>query len=271
VLCYASKSKSNWYLEKGLATVVEKDPQIVRLNFEPKGNGYSDISVHPSAYTIEKKKKCVVCGFKGDYLKYHVVPLLYRQAFPENYKSHRCHDVVKLCINHHEQANKFSEILKQKISIEYNVPLHETGEMHKINRDLKSTQKVCIQLLKHGEKMPIDKKAELEAKVMDFLNGNEEYKLLVEEKINGEINENRKGLIEFLAQENNVQEILNLHGDVNWKKQSSNMHGIRVLEKVGNLQEFINRWRVNFIETMNPKFLPKAWKVDAAINLGINL
>mmetsp|Transcript_20379 Transcript_20379/g.20367 ORF Transcript_20379/g.20367 Transcript_20379/m.20367 type:complete len:88 (-) Transcript_20379:53-316(-) len=87
--------------------------------------------------------------------------------------------------------------------------------MHKINRDLKSTQKVCIQLLKHGEKMPIDKKAELEAKVMDFLNGNEEYKLLVEEKINGEINENRKGLIEFLAQENNVQEILNLHGDVN--------------------------------------------------------
>ena len=44
--------------------------------------------------------------------------------------------------------------------------------------------------------------------------------------------------------------MLELHGDVNWKKEGANLHGVRVIGKLRSLKEFIRRWRRHFVETL---------------------
>ena len=55
---------------------------------------------------------------------------------------------------------------------------------------------------------------------------------------------------------NNVKEISN--------QEFKNQHGKLVVEKLKDNQEikdFILRWRKNFINKLNPQFLPQAWNV----------
>ena len=50
----------------------------------------------------------------------------------------------------------------------------------------------------------------------------------------------------------------------NSNKDFKNLHGKFVVEKMKDheeLKDFILMWRRNFVDTMNPKFLPAAWNV----------
>ena len=40
------------------------------------------------------------------------------------------------------------------------------------------------------------------------------------------------------------------------------MHGKLVVEKVGDLKEFIKEWRQFFVDSLNPQFLSSEWRVD---------
>lgn len=82
----------------------------------------------------------------------------------------------------------------------------------------------------HGLKMPVDKKVNMENQVKQFLEINSMYL----EKIEGDY-------IRYLADENNLNLVLNMHGEIDWKKESGNVHGIKVVEKLENLQDFIKR------------------------------
>ena len=41
-----------------------------------------------------------------------------------------------------------------------------------------------------------------------------------------------------------------------------NLHGKLVVEKVGDLKEFIKEWRQFFVDSLNPQFLSSEWRAD---------
>lgn len=60
-------------------------------------------------YMHSKENKCVACGEEGHYLRYRVVPACYRRNFPVQWKSHRSHDIVLLCVDCHHVAHRYSK------------------------------------------------------------------------------------------------------------------------------------------------------------------
>lgn len=259
ILCFADTKKATWYLDRDLATKVQDSPLVIKLNFEPNGRGFSDVEADQAYYSKEKKNECVSCGSTKSYLKYHVVPLLYRQHFPENYKSHRSHDVVLLCVKCHEVANKHSDELKKRICIDYNVPWNSFSLLHKCKEELFVIRKVALSLLKNGEKLPTDRRDLMTKQILVFLESNPQYS----EKFKGlDVGE----CVKVLSDEGNCKGLLGVYGDVNWKKELGNNHGKLVVEKVTDLKAFIRRWRVHFVETLQPMNLPDSWNVDHLLN-----
>jgi hypothetical protein len=98
--------KANWYVERGLAEKICDTPYTIRLLFEPngrKGTPKPHIELYDDHfYTVERENICVSCGKDKDYSRFHVIPTLYRQHFPDELKSHRSHDIVILCFTCHE-------------------------------------------------------------------------------------------------------------------------------------------------------------------------
>ncbi|GLI59187.1 hypothetical protein VaNZ11_001019 [Volvox africanus] len=121
LLCFCDTRKLNWYLGKGLAVQVCEDPPTIQLLFEHQSTdqqtGADDF------YTQSKANRCVGCGCSSHYLRYRVLPACYRRPMPAALKSHRSHDVVLLCIDCHERAQKSAERLKRQVASEYRVPL----------------------------------------------------------------------------------------------------------------------------------------------------
>jgi len=87
-------------LKNGLAEKISD--KCIRLNFEPKFQ-YDEKEMR--FYNEERGNICVVCGAGNNYLKYSVVPHVYKHFLPVEYKSHRAHDVVVLCARCHEKAS----------------------------------------------------------------------------------------------------------------------------------------------------------------------
>ena len=53
--------------------------------------------------------------------------------------------------------------------------------------------------------------------------------------------------------------------DKNIPEGKKNLHGKLVIEKVKDLKEFIMEWRQFFLDSFQPKFLPKEWSVKHEI------
>jgi cation-transporting P-type ATPase D len=122
-LCNCDEKKINWYLKKELADVVQQNPPywVIRLKFLPGGKSMEQLrseinQFEHGFYMEERANRCCVCGTPKHYLKYHIIPLLYRRHFPQTYKSHRSHDVVLVCPDCHQRANMASDQLKTQIA-----------------------------------------------------------------------------------------------------------------------------------------------------------
>ena len=265
-LCYCDYKKMTWYVERNLAEVISKDPPVFRLIFEPNARGCVDENLKSSNFYIESRvNNCVICGETKNYLRFHVVPILYRSCFPENLKSHKSHDVVLLCIECHEKARKVYEKKKEEISKRYGVPINIMSDEQ--NNYLKLTQfiKKCRILLKNkNESFP--EKAQIKLKnnlkeMFDFLMKNSEYFKNFVDKNKIKCDKIEDINIEFLEIFCNK---FNLN-DKNFPEGKRNIHGKLVIEKVKDLKEFIMEWRKFFIDSFQPKFLPKEWSVEHEI------
>ena len=53
--------------------------------------------------------------------------------------------------------------------------------------------------------------------------------------------------------------------DLNIPEGKKNLHGKLVIDKVKSLKEFIMEWRKFFLDSFEPKFLPKEWSVEHEI------
>ncbi|XP_010414000.1 PREDICTED: protein RRP6-like 3 isoform X3 [Camelina sativa] len=178
LLCYCDKRKLEWYLNRGLAKLVEEDPPAIMLLFEPKGRPEDEGN---DFYIQTKRNICVGCGEGKHYLRYRIIPSCYRVHFPEHLKSHRSHDIVLLCVDCHEVAHAAAERYKKQIATEFGIPLFVrrvidskeaqgtsslTEDESMVNSEDAGVsplhlRSAAMALLRHGNRMPSSRREEL--------------------------------------------------------------------------------------------------------------
>ena len=62
-LCYCDNKKMNWYISRNLAIIINENPPIFKLLFEPNAKGCVDEKGEQSDFYISSRKNCcVICG-----------------------------------------------------------------------------------------------------------------------------------------------------------------------------------------------------------------
>ena len=262
-LCYCDYKKMSWYVSRNLAEIISEDPPIFRLFFEPNARGCVDEnSKNSNFYTAPRSNICVICGNSDNYLRFHIVPLLYRSCFPENLKSHKSHDVVLLCLSCHEKARQVYEKKKEEISREYGIPLNVQTEAQLNLQKLLEFKKKCRVLTRTNKPLPEEAKKKLKNNIFNsVLKLMEDFEYLK--------NFMEKHGLKCDKEEDINDNFLNLINEEFKIEQSSegkkNMHGQLVIDKVKDLKVFIMEWRKFFIDSFNPKFLPEEWSIEHEI------
>ncbi|XP_013099170.1 exonuclease 3'-5' domain-containing protein 2 [Stomoxys calcitrans] len=243
LLCTIDKRKAQWYVERNLGTEVNAEPYTVRLNFEPAGRAEGDVGKY---YQTPKENQCVVCGHKEAYIRKNVVPREYRKHFPVVMKTHTSHDVLLLCHPCHQISNISDMKIRHKLSSMCDAPFtqEECSIKYKEVPELKKLRSAARALLYHGDKLNEARHRELESVVLDYYK--EEPKVTLE--------------------------LLQLSAEIDTKSSNENYcnHGEKVVQmfqtKLGGLIELEKIWRVHFLQTMQPKFLPTLWDVNHNAN-----
>jgi len=223
------EKKANWYLSRSLANIVRKEPFItIQLKFKPRGLGN-----HNKPFGLsEMKNQCVNCGTEEFLTRHHIVPFCYRKHFPLNLKSHNFHDVLSMCLTCHEKYERKADELKKEISIQFNSPIN--GYHQDIDKSLIKAIKNANTILRGDESIPDFRIKEIKEELKSFLLRDFDYNDLV-----------------FLS---------------NQKRQiSKKTHGQNVVEKLADIQEFIQMWRKHFVEHNECKYLPSNWDVNNVI------
>ncbi len=263
-LCYCDNKKMNWYISRNLAIIINENPPIFKLLFEPNAKGCVDEKGEQSDFYISSRKNCcVICGKDNNYMRFHIVPFIYRQFFPENMKSHKSHDVALLCFDCHEKCCKSYEEKKKIIAEKFKVPLNLISDEQKSYKNEEDFVKKCKVAYKSWNVIPNESRENLLKKIYEL------YIYLIESKFDDNIIK--------LFQENNYINTIKSFNDITYdfcnkfkdykyqimkNADKKNVHGKLVIEKVKDIREFIREWRMYFVETFKPKFLPKEWSID---------
>jgi cation-transporting P-type ATPase D len=263
VLCFCDHKKANWYVERGIAEVVSEGPLTIKLKFEPNGRGFSDLSIDQASYMKEKQNVCVVCGSSGFFQRYHVVPMLYRQFFPLEMKSHRSHDIVLLCPHCHKLANTAADKMIRILSSEYAVPAMVQSENQSAKTSLIQVSKKARTLAKAWDTLAVERRSELIDEVKGFFDKQPLYTEHMTIKFGGNWLED-KAAHKYLSC--STDEVLKVLGDINWNKEAVNLHGKLVIQQLTDINAFSYRWRRHFVAELQPKFLSDAWRADIALN-----
>lgn len=243
-----NEHKANWYLKRKIVKIIgEKEVQFLH---EPK------VKKRPFDAFLSSpiEKICVVCGVDDELQKHHVVPTLYRQFMPEAYKSNNHHDVVIICTDHHEYYERtYSNFFRDELAELYNVPT--VNELINNKTQIYKNHKLIINkansLLKFNANMDMPKimKLSFEIKNNSPVLRYHTDDILTESELKKVIRYHRKALKALGDELDNYIGI---------------KHAKKIVEKCidsGTLYEFIVNWRRNFVENMNPKFLPQGWDI----------
>ena len=216
------QKKANWYLKRGLASKISENS--ISLLFQPNGLG-----LHGKEYGLSNMKNiCVVCGTDSDLTKHHVVPKCYRSHFPEEFKTHKFHDVLVLCLSCHYKYEEEALKYKKNISIKWGCPIE--GIIIDKSRDKKIKNYI---LFLSDSIIPKWRILEIKNEIRKELNIKRITKSIINEWSNREI-----------------------------KNFCTTSNGEMVVKKLENIKEFIVDWRRHFVETMDPKFLPEKWSIN---------
>lgn len=222
--------KVKWYVSRGLAEIVEgSDPLVIRLKFEPRGrDGLND-----PLLTSGKPNVCVVCGTTKKLTKHHIVPYSFIRHMDIKKKVDVIHDIYPLCQKHHTEYEKLSMDRRKELADEYGVPLYglESSELKAISRAIKSASALIL----YGDKIPEDRKESLFDDVREFLEIDEVPTLQQ---------------LEYVSR----YSVKDHDNYVNFSKHIANQYD--------DLEEFAKEWRIHFMETMKPRYMPDNWSVD---------
>lgn len=177
-------------------------------------------------YTQNIKNCCVVCGSEKELNKHHVVPYVFRSRLPLEYKESNHHDILATCIDCHEMYEEKANLLKKNIADELNVSMENGMSLEQVkNKKILSAQRLLERVSK-GE-----------------IKGVPEDKIIIlKEKA-------AQPLFEEIAE----------HGAA-WADEI-----MKIILSKNELFIFAKKWRQHFVDTMNPKYLPKYWSIDSPL------
>lgn len=219
--------KANWYLHRGLASIINEEPLSIKLSFSPNGLGNHD---KPFGLN-EMHNKCVVCGTEEFLTRHHVVPICYRKFFPLNMKSHNFHDVLSLCMDCHDSYERKADVLKSELADRYEASLNG---IYTKDIDLIKIIKKCNTLLRDTSSIPENR-----------------------------VNEMKKEVRKYLGRDYTNEDLIEICSSQTMNVEKT--HGQIVIEKTDDIQEFIEMWRKHFIENNDCKFLPDNWNIKNVI------
>ncbi|HEX9737256.1 MAG TPA: HNH endonuclease [Thermoanaerobaculia bacterium] len=237
LMCLVSEKKARWYLERGLGGVVSEQPLTIVLGFEPNGKGHAG----DPFYTRPRPNVCAGCGETEGLTLHHVVPRGYRRYFPDELKSHSCHDLVPLCVDCHDRYEAAAQALKRELAEEHAAPVGGDGRIY--DRQAARVRKAACALERHATgaaAIPAARRAELEGIVREHF---------AVDELSPEI----------LAQAAEL--------DPHVTPEGFRTHGSLIVGALGDdLQGFVERWRRHFLEHMRPAHLPRDWSVERDVN-----
>ena len=234
VMFRCNKKRYNWYLQRGLAE--EIGDKTIRLTFTPNGGGYAKNSF----YTQDRENRCVICGTRESLTRHHVVPHCYRKHFPEDLKRNNFHDILPVCLDCHEEyESNYSLQMRKRLEKKYDAPLQGRGYTE-ADDDYLHAIRLAGCLIDYGDRIP-EKRQEEMREIIRGATGKEVDEPLLIELANDKV-----------------------------KKLSRSehfcSHGELVMDQVEDIQSFVEEWRLDFLENMEPKYLPKGWKVDMPVD-----
>lgn len=224
MLCRSSQRRAEWYLSRGLADKVGEDPFTVRLKFPAKGHGDQD-----NEYMLsERVNRCVVCGTESDLTRHHVVPYSYRVHFPSTLKAKSSYDVLPVCVPCHVKYEVHAHEFRKVINTEMSVP----ESMYETDREASKVKVAAITLKRYGDKLPQERRETIEADIKEHF------------KVDAV-----------------TEEVLDKALQLEWRKNLTGFSNScqMVVSKVMCLDSFIRRWRMHFLDTMKPQFMPEKW------------
>jgi exonuclease 3'-5' domain-containing protein 2 len=227
LLFTASLKRANWYLDRGLATVLKNDPLEIQLTFRHKGDGNKD----DPFFLQVREDKCCVCGNQeqGTLTLHHCVPISYRSYFPIEYRNHNHFDVLPLCVPCHERYNPEEWLFRLQLSREYDVPIHGIYDEKLTSSEYVKVRKSAYALVHYAETIPAARK--------EFL-----------------LNQ----IIRITKEDNpDLQKLASAEYPKALKTQ-----GQLIVEKLTDIDAFILRWRKHFVETMKPMHLPDHYDIN---------
>jgi len=217
-LGYIPEHRFKWYLDKKLAEKI--NDKSLKLTFEPKNMKSLELlrQIH-----APKENKCVVCGNSDEINRYRITPYEVKKLLPEKYKSHRANDVVALCNEDIPDADYFTKEFKQELFEKYNIDVNKFKLVGKEDNIYKLVKKI---LYKSSESRYPNEcivkyfgKVPTKKELEDFLTECEN---------------------KMLCEGFKTPEQLLVH---------------KVIES-GNIIEFLNLWKQNFVNKLEPKYLP---------------
>ena len=235
-----SKKKCDWYLSRNLVKVLEVDeegfPLKLQLLFKPKGTGYGRTDTDYEKNVIENK--CVVSGCTdiNQLTRHHIVPAMYRKHFPESYKDRNPHDIVLLRRDLHDQYEKFADFLKDQIAKEVG---YYTMKDFSVRFSENGTLKRYVTSLMNPDL-------------------NMEHRIYLSEKF--------RERYKMIPTYSNLKELSDSFKDA---RSAELLYGKHIIERVSDLQDFVETWRNHFITTMDPEFMPKGWEITRSIHKNI--
>lgn len=240
LLATISKKKASWYVRKQLAQWSTPDTSI-QLTFTPKAH---------SGRTYEKTVKsniCVACGSDGFHMRHYVVPYAYRSRLPKRYKTHLSHDVVILCPDCHLHCEHETQL--QMSELEDCRP-KKCRSASFVDAHLHRVKSAALALLRWKHKLPQKKIDEYDTLVRAHLNISSHTEELSDKQLQEASNvEYRIANTNYIAGPEFVIRSLNNNDD--------------------KIEKFIQDWRQHFVDTVQPRFLPEGWSIDAPVTSNV--
>ncbi|PIK36013.1 putative exonuclease 3'-5' domain-containing protein 2 [Apostichopus japonicus] len=239
LLCTCDRGKAEWYVNKDIGEIVTEDPLVVQLKFKPRGIPGPDREY----YLQEKSNMCVVCGRTDSYIRKNIVPHEYRRHFPDYLKKHSSHDILLLCVECHQCSWTFDSTLRYKLAEEYDAPINNLSNAptkeDPVKAKVKSSAKALLRHKINGN-LPVQRRCELENTV-------------------------KKHFDASIVDQEMLQSAANMDTRVS-NELFEMTHGEKVVgatsREADGFAKFERRWRVHFLSTMQPRFMPDLWSVD---------
>lgn len=230
-LGYIPTHRFKWYIERDLAEKI--NDKAIKLSFEPKNIKSLEAlrSIH-----APKENKCVVCGNTEEINRYRVTPYEIKKLLPEKYKAHRANDVVALCNEDVPDADYFTREFKFELFKKYDIDVTNFKLTGKDDNIYKLVKKILFR-----------------KKKTYYKDEDETFKHSVEyanECLVKYFNKipTKEELEHFIVE---CEEKMQFEGF----KTPENMLVKKVIDE-NNIIGFLNLWKQNFVDKLEPKYLP---------------